>query len=319
MNNLRLKLLSLLIAGFFWYFVTTNVSTLTLAVPIEIRNAPEAKVLLSAVAAQAQVKVSGPTFMVSSLAASPPAFKVKVPPDTQNRYVQVLKGEDLDLPPAIQVLGIEPREVELSFDDKVTREVPVEVPQIGVLDESLKLESIVVDPSRVVVTGPRTQLQRVTRVETYPVDLREIKGDTRQELPLRKPGPSLALSHELVLARLRVSPVQSSRKFRQLPVEIRSLDGAQFTLHPRGVDVEVAGPRSLLELLQKEQIIPYARLVRPPMPGERVKVSVEVPKAVTVLSTEPVEVSVVTATPAPTALSTAAPRAAKTPQPPKRR
>ena len=56
--------------------------------------------------------------------------------------------------------------------------VPVEVTQLGKLNENFKLVDIESVPSEVEVVGPETELMNINRIVTYPVDLRTINEDT---------------------------------------------------------------------------------------------------------------------------------------------
>lgn len=300
MKNIWLKVISLLLATFFWYFVTTDVSTVTLTVPIEIKNPPEGKVIISGYNPQAQVKLSGPSFQITSIASSPPTFRIRLPEIVPQRFVASLRPEELGLPSTVVARSVEPPQLELVFDDQVNKEVPVEVPRIGSLDENLQLEDVTVHPKKIILTGPRSELERVDRVETYPVDLREVKGATRTERPVRNPASSLTtLNHDAVSVSISVGPIQSVRRVTGLPVEMRAFDGGQFSLSPKTVNVELTGARSVISRLDPEDIIPFVRVPASTQPGEKVSVNCQAPPGVKVVAIDPPEVAVNSHTPVP--------------------
>lgn len=300
MKNIWLKIISLLLATFFWYFVTTDVSTVTLTVPIEIKNPPAGKVIISGYNPQALVKLSGPSFQITSIASSPPTFRIRLPEVVPQRFVATLRPEELGLPSTVITRSVEPPQLELVFDDQVSKEVPIEVPRIGTLDPNLQLEDVMVHPKKVVVTGPRSELERIDRVETYPVDLREVKGATRTERPVRNPASSLTtLSQDAVNVSLSVGPIQSVRRVTGLPVEMRAFDGGQFSLSPRTVNVELSGARSVISKLNPDDIIPFVRVPASTQPGEKVQVNCQAPSGVKVMAIDPPEVAVNSHTPVP--------------------
>jgi len=212
-ENLDLKLFSLLLAIVLAYVVNSerNTSVIGIVVPLEIQNVPTNKIMVWPAKREAQVTVKGPSFLVGPITSSPPVFKVHLPNDLKNRFVLSLKGSDLVLPPLVQVLSIEPSEMELLFDDLDTREVPVEVPRIGKLADSSMTAAIDVTPKMVTLSGPVSELREVRSVESYPVNLSEISGSTSMELALRLPGTLILASVKRVVAKIEVTGIEEGK------------------------------------------------------------------------------------------------------------
>jgi YbbR domain-containing protein len=205
MKNHRLRMLSFIIAAFLWYFVSTNVSTVTIAVPLEVTGLPEGKIITSVLPNQAQVRISGPSFMVSKILSAPPALRKEIAATNKRRVTVQLAPSDLSLPSVVKVLSITPGEIEFKFENRVRKKVPVQVLKVGVLGPGLSLGSLEVRPAEVIIEGPESDVLGITEVSTYPIDLRDIHGDFKQEAVLRRPGPLIGVSEETVVVRAKIN------------------------------------------------------------------------------------------------------------------
>lgn len=295
MKNLNLQLFSLLVALLLALFVNSesNSSVLGFVVPVEIRNLPTGKTILLQSNTQVQVTIKGPSFLISRVVSSLPIFKVNIPSEVQNRFVATLNSSDLALPPYVQVLSIEPSEIEFTFDNMTNVDLPVVVPRIGSLPENLRLGDISIEPPTVTVTGPESEVRELRGIETFPVDLRDLHSDLDKTINLRNPSRLSKLSQQQVDVRIKVSSVQSELRFSSLPIEIRAGGGKTHEIAPNAVNVQISGAREILALVAKEQVIPYVRIQDSSQPGTELQVAVELPKGVEASGIEPAKVRLV--------------------------
>jgi len=295
MKNIGIKLWSLLIAVALFAFVNSqsNRGVMTLIAPLELRNLPSEKVVLIPQLNQIQVTVRGPSYLLSGLASSPPSYIVRVPPDVGNRHFVSLQADALAIPPSVEVLGIEPPEIEYILDDLERRELRVVVPRIGSLHEDLKLKSLVVNPETIVVRGPSTELQDLETIETGAVDLREIQESITKELAIRMPGRFLRAETEAVEAKVEVRLVEVERIVRDVPVSVLNKTTEDSVLTPGSVDVELTGPKSVVESLSVSDIIAYVDTVDGSIHSGQARVQLRLPERVSLIQIKPemVEVS----------------------------
>ena len=184
MKNNLLRLFSVGMAIVLWYFVNSenNLSLVGFSAPIEVRDLPVDRVITSQTHRQAQVTVKGPAFLISKLSSSPPVVRIRLPKDVENRYLAPLPRSELELPPSVQIVSIEPAEVKITLDKLVKKTVPVVVPRIGTLGESFIVRDVEISPSEVELSGPEGEISSITSVETYPLDLRTAKEDFKRNL-----------------------------------------------------------------------------------------------------------------------------------------
>lgn len=293
--NIELKGFAIMVALLLFYFVNSesNMSEVQFIASVEVQNVPEGKMIIWPSTRQTQVTLKGPSFDVSRIASSPPKFKVKVETSGENRYVAVLEKADLDLPPYVRVVSIEPNEMELILDNKIKKQLEVFVPEIGVLGSDLKIENRRLIPDRIEIVGPETEIGDLQRLETVPLDLRDVKGDFVQELNLRPYGNLQELSADKVRVELKVSVIQGEREIKDVPIEIRSISSQIYKLQPTQVNLKLSGPRELIKALKKEEILAFIRVPMGAKYGDKIKIVVELPKSISVLSIDPETVELV--------------------------
>ena len=295
-DNLLLKLVSVLAAILLAYSVTSerNTSVLSFNVPIEIKNVPDDKVLVRPTRRMAQVTVRGPSFLVGPMVASPPPLKVVVPDDVGERLEVSLKTADLAVPSMIEVVGVEPSEMELVFEPVERKEFKVEVPRVGQLPKELTLSKVDVEPRMATVKGPRSELKQLRFIESEPIDLSDVSETQTVTLNLRNPGNQSTLITKTVSVRVAINEVPRQRTFEKRPVELRTSPNLSgIGLDPTEVSVIVEGPPAVVAELDPGEIVPYVRVREsPPQEGRKVDVRIDIPTGWSVVKIEPESVYV---------------------------
>jgi YbbR domain-containing protein len=110
----------------------------------------------------------------------------------------------------VQVTEIDPSEVVANLDEMVSRELPVEPQFAGELASGLAIERVVTKPEVIEAKGPKTSLNKVSKITTLPIDVtgRHTSFRERVELtPLQIPE-SMAQRH-WVEVDVRIGPASS--------------------------------------------------------------------------------------------------------------
>ena len=301
MSRTALKFLALIISLLIWWFVNgeNNITVKTVLVPLDFKEKPSAKIIVSDLNRQIKVTLRGPGFLINKVEASQPVFKVVVPPNVDTRYTATFTKYDLGITPPVEVMEIEPSSIDVVFENSLTKEVDVVVPRTGSLIEGVRLESIQTVPEKVLVVGTESEVRSIRKLETEPLDMREFGLDQAgkplsRKLRLKIPGKYTQVpSGDQVELQIQVSAVEIQRVFTGVPVEIRSISNELFNINPRRVSVEVAGQKKLMEGLTKDQIYPFVRFYPGLNWDETVKIQVELPRGVSLQKIDPAEVSVV--------------------------
>jgi YbbR-like protein len=291
MKNIGLKVFALLLAIVLSYVVNSerNTSIINVSIPVEIQNIPPEKVLLSPPRRDLQVTIRGPSFIAGSIAGSPPVARVLIPESVGRRFRASFTARDLAFPAGIETLGIDPPEFDLLFDDRLVKNVRVEIPRIGQIGEDYQIEGISAQPGTVTVSGPDTEVRGVTVVETSPVDLREITTTKEIELAIRPPGNLSAVSPRRVDVRIEVRERIREKSFAGCPVKIIGDHSGEWRVVPPLVDVVTAAPALRTARLAPTEIV--VSVPRPtgegPAKGIDLEPVVDLPQGVTLARIEP--------------------------------
>ena len=311
-RNLGLKSLAAIIAILIWWFVNgeSNITVRTITVPVDYRDRPIDKIIVSDLNRQIRVTLRGPAFLVNRVEASQPVFKVSIPAVTDNRFTATFNKYDLGVSAPVDVVDIDPPSVEVLFDKSISRELEVNVPRVGGISEAIRLDSFQVSPEKVMVLGTETELRGAKKIDTEPFDLRELSLDNAgkplaKRLHLKAPGKYTTIQGgDQVDVQIVVSAVELQKTFNNLPVEVRAISGGEVVhISPSKVNVEVMGHKKAVEVLNKDELLPFVRLLPGMAPAQSLKVQVELPRGISVLRVDPPEVSLVPSpTPTPTAI-----------------
>ncbi len=301
MSRLALRCLALTIALLIWWFVNgeKNITVKTILVPLDFKDKPSTKVIVSDLNRQIKVTLRGPGFLINKVENSQPLFKIVIPPTVDRKYTATFSKYDLGITPPVEVMEIEPPSVDVLLENSSTKEVEVVVPRIGSPNEGVKIESVQPIPDKVTIVGVESDLQNLKKVETEPVDVREFGLDNANEpvtkkMRIKVPGKfSSVPSGDQVDVQVQISAIEIQKVFSSVPIEIRSISNELFVVSPAKIIVEVAGQKKLIESLRKDQIFPFVRFYPGLAPDETVKVQVEAPKGVSVTKMSPPEVAVI--------------------------
>ncbi len=293
MRNLGLKALSLLIALLLSYFVNSeeNSTVFTFMAPLEVRDLPAGKVLEGSGSPQVQVTIRGPSFVLSRIPASPPVFRVSAASMVEEKIQ--LRRADLALPPYVQVVSIQPSEVRLTLDDLIDVAAVVKAPLLGAVGADYRVESVVVAPEGVQVKGPARRLGELSHIQTEPIDVRDLRKSASKIVPLRLPPGAMSVEPTEVTVQVKIVPIEISKTFDRLPVEVRSVGGENYAITPPLVSVEVRGRRELIEKLDRDHVIPYVRFGKEESARSFSEVGVDLPEGLSVGRVDPTRVEVI--------------------------
>ena len=122
--------------------------------------------------------------------------------------------------------------------------------------------------------------------------MRKLVDDTKKSLTLRNPGKFTKPLLDSVEADISLNSIKTERNFRKLVVEVRSTDKINYSVKPNIVTISVSGPNSTIRSLTKSDILPYLRLESQDPGTYRVRVKVDLPPKVNLISISPESLNV---------------------------
>ena len=294
-RNLPLKLLSLLIAFSLWFFVNFGErdSEESLKVPLELRNIPAHLMITSPRVDFIDVRVSGPRALLGRIDRNRVSIGLDLSGVRPGPAVFRVDPASLNLPRGVQALRINPSQITLETERVNHKPVPVRLRLGGKLPADLQVGDTKVSPETVQITGPASDVRDIAAVNTEPLDVNgATAGTIERELRLEAAGDYISLSANRVAAQVRIEEVQTTREFKTVPVDVRSAP-VPYRVTPDRVRLSVRGPRRLLNNLELEPGAVYIEADGVGTGQHMVKVSVDLPAGVDVVSLDPEKVELV--------------------------
>ncbi len=176
-NNIGLKLLSLLIAVLLWLAIAREpVAEVAIAVPIEFHNVPDNLELSSETIPQVQVRARGPAGIVHGLGTSDVHAVIDLNGANPQEKTYDLDLKRIRVPRDVQVIQVIPSQVRISFDRRATKQVEVRPRVVGASAPGFRMQDVKVDPPTVTIAGPQKRVDSVDSVITDPVDASGVMG-----------------------------------------------------------------------------------------------------------------------------------------------
>lgn len=258
-HNLGIKILCLIMALLLWLqaAATSEVEEI-LRLPVQVVGLPDSlTVVASRLPESISVRVRGSRLQLLS-ADLFDRQKGSVRLDLEGRApgrhrydVSVLDvdapGTPLDIVPEVSL--------EIQVEQRVTRELPVELVTAGTLPEGVVfVTKLDVAPLLVEVVGPQSLVDGVESIKTMPLNLDGRASSFSERLSLRAPGPGLTLRPIEIEVTAGVEEI-GERVFEAVPLTVLREDNRlRIELVPPHARVIVTGARSVLAALRPEEI-----------------------------------------------------------------
>jgi YbbR domain-containing protein len=261
-ENLNLKLLSLAFALVLYGWVHgSQEAQRSLLLGVIALTPPESSTreLVTPIPAQIRVTVRGAKSTLDELHADD-IGSVQI--DLRSGSVTRLTFEPsmIPVPPGLTVEQIDPPAVDLTWEDRIQRDVPVEVGIVGTPASGFVVKGTPTsDPATVRTRGPKSEVMVVQRARADAFDVTGLTAGkyTRQLAIERAPG-RLAYDVPSVAASVEIAREESERPFTRVPIAILGHTGAKA--QPAEVDVRLSCPPEVVRALRPEQIVPRVQV-----------------------------------------------------------
>lgn len=185
LENSIIKIFSFLFAVFLWFFIIgVKNSEVGLMVPLELKNIPQNFMVMGNVKNDIEVRITGPQTIVKNL--NPQQISVAI--DLKNSKVGTtyynLKTESIKVPRGIKVVRVFPTTISVRLDEIVKKDVGVLPDLRGKPSAGLYIGRLIIEPDVVQILGPKSDMQRINKLYTEPIDLKNIKESVSKEYQL---------------------------------------------------------------------------------------------------------------------------------------
>lgn len=169
-QNLALKAIALALAVAAWWFVAGESKVLvSFSIPLEIRNVPAGVTMTNKPAREVEVRLSGPSSLLSGLRPSEISAGVDLSAAHAGRQHFTMDDRTVKVPPGIKVERIFPHSIEVVLDKTERRRVPVSARIGGGGAVRRRIAKVETDPPSVEVEALPEEFSRMPVVYTEEV------------------------------------------------------------------------------------------------------------------------------------------------------
>ncbi|MFZ0285097.1 MAG: CdaR family protein [Terriglobales bacterium] len=172
LHNLGLKLTALALAVGLWLAVARDpVAEVAVEVPVEVRNIPQGMEISSEIIPKAEIRLRGPERIIRQVHSSDVYAAIEFSGIRSGERTFDLTAQQIHQPTGLEVVQIVPSQLHLTFDVRLTRQVPVQPRVMGTFAQGYHIAQILTDPSVVTITGPKGRVEAVESATTDPIDV----------------------------------------------------------------------------------------------------------------------------------------------------
>jgi hypothetical protein len=257
-ENLNLKLLSLVSALVLYSIVHSAQDaqrSISASVVVQLPRDSANRMLVDQTPPQVRLLLRGPTAALDDLHADDLTIQVQLT-STNERAVK-LDPKMVHLPPSARVEAFDPPQVELVWEEVITRDVPIQVSVLGAPAPGFMIKGApVADPAVVRAHGPKSEVLNLQYARAAAFEVNGLtEGSYPRQLLIDAPPPRVAYDTNSVTVTAEVTREVVERPFIKLPVVVVGQQGKAKTL-PAEVDVRLVCPPEILRALRPEQVVP---------------------------------------------------------------
>ncbi|WP_028324928.1 diadenylate cyclase [Desulfatirhabdium butyrativorans] len=188
--------LSFLVITGAWYSITRGLETLTtIDVPIEYMNRSPAMEIVDTSVSALRLQLSGSDTLIRSVRQDQVRVRIDLDGAVVGKNTYTITNDNISLPPGLFIKGYQPATVEVTLDTPGKKMLPIQADWTGKLPENLRIASVQIEPSRVLVVGGSRILEKIQTVYTEKISLDTITSSR-----------SISVNLALTPASLKVGP-----------------------------------------------------------------------------------------------------------------
>lgn len=220
LNNLFLKILSVLLAISLWVIVaTSDYDEVQFNVPVKLNNVPENRVAVTD-ENLINVTMKGPRLVLNSLSYNDISVEVDVSGFSGYKTDYRIKPSDVKAPSSVDVVRIQPSVIPVTIDKIIHKKIEVTPSFIGEPADGFKVGTLKIIPSEVEVTGAASKLGEIDYIETLPINLSNKSGKINYTVGLKKSSGIKNLAPSQVEVAVVFKENMIEKNFEKIPVTL---------------------------------------------------------------------------------------------------
>jgi hypothetical protein len=261
-ENLNLKLLSLGSALVIYSVVHgSQDAQRSLLLGVVALTPPENanRELVTPIPAQIRVTVRGQRATLDDLHADD-IGSVQIDLRSGNETRLTFEPSTIPVPPGLTVQQIDPPAIDLTWEDRIVRDVPVEVGIVGTAAEGFVVKAAPsAEPPSVRARGPESEVMVLQRARADAFNVTGLTaGKYTRQLAIDRPPGRVVYDVHSVSASVEIGREVVERPFTRMAVAVLGHTNAKA--QPAEVDARLACPPEVVRALRNEQIVPRVQV-----------------------------------------------------------
>lgn len=288
-----LKLMSLVFAATLWFYVL-NSEPITIEKSIKLSLLPPSGMSVNVeVPKEVKVVLKGSRTFLNNLNFEKEKLFIELSEyPNQETFAVTFDKKMVPVPFGIDVQEILPQQIVLSLEKEIKKFVPLRLKLIGDVQKDLKVVKRNLEPTEVMISGPRSVLKQIGQIHTAPIDLSTLEGNGKMAIPLEVIDSRVSID-------LQTDPVfdysirPNTANFSLKKIKILFLSNYNsVSSNLKTVTLDVLVPESKMSTLNESDVKVIAE-IPPNQPGKhRVQLKAQMPEGVHLLQIHPEYINV---------------------------
>lgn len=252
LNNLGLKLTSVLLASLLWYNVAKEqIVFKTVSVPVEFVNVPSGLEISNDYTKRVDVHVSVDRG-ARNVSGESLTAQIDLQAEGEGEEIVQMTADNIQRPYGVEVLSVTPSRIKITLEKKGEKLVPVSAQIIGTPAPGYQVRGVVIEPSNLLVAGPASSVGRVSRAVTESINIEGRRDSLVTSANVNVEDPKLRIEHTgLIQVTVQIEEEHREILVSRLPVRASSRN--TDVLDPY-VSVRISVPKSFHGTLANQNI-----------------------------------------------------------------
>jgi len=182
--------------------------------------------------------------------------------------------------------------ISVFVDRKESRAIPVRVVTQGLPTSGLTLEKVESKPTSVTITGPKSEIDRISELSTAPVDISGAKQSESLEAEIVFDATKgISVTPVKVLTQIQLGESRINKQFSSIPIYLEG--GSQSTaFSPKFVSLVLQGTKKTMDSISRKEIRAFLDVRDLTAGSHRRKIQVKIPQDTILIETIPNEAMV---------------------------
>jgi len=203
LENLGLKIASVLLAIVLWIFVTSRgQAEMSIDVPLEFKDIPVGLEMVNHNIKVVTLTIKGQEGLIKNLKPSDVRVSIDLSKAKKGEGLYYIHRDDIRIPHGLTVTSIEPSVVKVMTAETVTKTVRVVPVVAGEPEKGYHIKSVEVAPQTVIIEGIRSEISRISTLKTEPVDVMGVNETVTQDAKLDTAGRNVRSKTTVVSVRV---------------------------------------------------------------------------------------------------------------------